>query len=94
MDSNSIFDGFRKVVVMDEIFDVIKSVHENSAAHSGVQKTYEIVSDAHAYLAIYLHTRVTENYDYGYYSEVVGVQLRYMHTWLLQISSNYEGISR
>jgi len=49
VNSNSIFDGFHKVVAMDEIFDVIKSVHENSAAHSGVQKTYEIVSDAHAY---------------------------------------------
>ena len=53
VDSASIFDGFRKVVAMDEIFDVIKSVHEKSAAHSGVQKTYEIVSDAHARIIYY-----------------------------------------
>ena len=31
---------------MDEIFDVIQSVHQKSTAHSGVQKTFEIVSDA------------------------------------------------
>ena len=31
---------------MDEIFDVIKLVHQRSTAHSGVQKTFEIVSDA------------------------------------------------
>ena len=63
MDSASIFDGFHKVVAMDEIFDVIKSVHEKSAAHSGVQKTYEIVSDAHAriiYYYTYMHACVTE----------------------------------
>ena len=26
---------------MDEVFDVIQSVHQKSTAHSGVQKTFE-----------------------------------------------------
>ena len=29
---------------MDEIFDVIKSIHQISTAHSGVQKIFEIVA--------------------------------------------------
>ena len=37
------FDGHRKVVNCEDIFDVIKSVHEKSTGHSGVRKTYEIV---------------------------------------------------
>ena len=44
--STSLFDGFRRVIPMDEIFEVIQSVHQKSTAHSGVQKTFEIVSDA------------------------------------------------
>ena len=43
---------------MDEFFDVIKSVHQKSTAHSGVQKTFEIVSDAicmHNNILNYMH---------------------------------------
>ena len=44
MESTSLFDGFWRVIPVDEMFDVIKSVHQKSTAHSGVQKTFEIVS--------------------------------------------------
>ena len=49
---------------MDEIFDVIQSVHQKSTAHSGVQKTFAIVSDetcmqkhtiANYYIRIYIN---------------------------------------
>ena len=39
----SIFGEQKKVVVTDEIFDVIKNIHEKSAAHSGARKTYNLV---------------------------------------------------
>ncbi|XP_065893763.1 KRAB-A domain-containing protein 2-like [Dysidea avara] len=41
---NSLFGGFRRVVHCDEMFDVIQSVHEKGSGHSGVQKTFEMVS--------------------------------------------------
>jgi len=43
VDSNSIFGGYRKVISCDGIYEVIKSVHEKSAAHSGMKKTFEFV---------------------------------------------------
>ena len=41
---NGLFDGFRRVVCSEDIFEVVKSVHEKSSCHSGVQKTFEFVS--------------------------------------------------
>jgi len=49
---DSLFDGHRKVVHCDEIFDVIKSIHEKSTGYSGICKTYEIASN-HLYVAMY-----------------------------------------
>ena len=44
VDSNSLFGSFRKVIVVDDIFDVIKAAHEKSTAHSGLKKTFDYVS--------------------------------------------------
>ena len=55
------FDGHRKVVIC-EIFDVIKSIHEKSTGHSGVRKTYEIVSlHVASYIATHRYTNVMAN---------------------------------
>lgn len=43
VDSNSLFEGYKRVISCDEMFEVIKSVHEKSTAHSGVKKTFEFV---------------------------------------------------
>lgn len=45
VDSNSLFGEYRKVITCDEIFEVIKSAHEKSTAHSGLKKTFDYVSD-------------------------------------------------
>ena len=51
---NSLFGGFRRVVHCDEMFDVIQSVHEKGSGHSGVQKTFEMVSIiSHEYLVAF-----------------------------------------
>ena len=41
--ANSLFNGYRRIVMVDDIFDVIRSVHEKGTAHSGVRKTYSVV---------------------------------------------------
>ncbi|XP_065903846.1 KRAB-A domain-containing protein 2-like [Dysidea avara] len=42
--ANSLFEGYRRVVTTDDIFDIIQSVHEKGTAHSGVRKTYSVIS--------------------------------------------------
>ncbi|XP_065895709.1 uncharacterized protein [Dysidea avara] len=41
--ANSLFEGYRRVVTTDDIFDIIQSVHEKGTAHSGVRKTYSVI---------------------------------------------------
>ena len=48
-EQNGLFDGFRRVICREDIFEIVKSVHEKSSCHSGVQKTFEFVSN---YIAI------------------------------------------
>ena len=43
-EQSGLFDGFRRVICSEDIFEVVKPVHEKSSCHSGVQKTFEFVS--------------------------------------------------
>ena len=54
VDSNSLFGDYRKVISCDEIFEVVKSAHEKSTAHSGLKKTFEYVSECLKHLTSYL----------------------------------------
>ena len=43
-DNDGAFGNFRKVVVRNEVYDIMKRVHENDLVHSGILKTYKEVS--------------------------------------------------
>ena len=43
-DNDGPFGNFGKVAVREEVYDIIKRVHENDLVHSGTLKTYKEVS--------------------------------------------------
>ena len=43
-DNDGPFGNFRKVAVREEVYDIIKRVHENDLVHSGILKPYKEVS--------------------------------------------------
>ena len=46
---NGPFGNYRKVAKMDELFEVIRAVHQGQLVHFGVLKTYKVVFFEFAY---------------------------------------------
>ena len=44
VEDNSIMGKYKKVVFVEDMFDVITEVHEKELLHAGYRKTYEKVS--------------------------------------------------